>query len=201
MDQIIQLLQHYDGQLLLFIQNYLRFEQITPAVKIITHLGDKGILWIALTILLLIPRKTRRIGLVAAIALAFSFCVNDLIIKHLVNRVRPYDAIQGLVRLIGPESSTSFPSGHSSAAFATTTGILLASHKKWPVWPKLLIVFFACVIAFSRIYVGVHYPSDVIMGMVVAISCSLIGYLVFCKVELNLKKRKQERDDANALIM
>lgn len=191
----------WDTDVLFWFQDHLRADWLNPIMKVITHLGDGGIIWILLCIALLIPKKTRRIGLVAAIALAFSFCVNDLIIKHLVNRVRPYDAIQGLVRLIGPESSTSFPSGHSSAAFATTTGILLASHKKWPVWPKLLIVFFACVIAFSRIYVGVHYPSDVIMGMVVAISCSLIGYLVFCKVELNLKKRKQERDDANALIM
>ena len=191
----------WDTDVLFWFQDHLRADWLNHIMKVITHLGDGGIIWILLCIALLIPKKTRRIGLVAAIALAFSFCVNDLIIKHLVNRVRPYDAIQGLVRLIGPESSTSFPSGHSSAAFATTTGILLASHKKWPVWPKLLIVFFACVIAFSRIYVGVHYPSDVIMGMVVAISCSLIGYLVFCKVELNLKKRKQERDDANALIM
>lgn len=191
----------WDTDVLFWFQDHLRADWLNPIMKVITHLGDGGIIWILLCIALLIPKKTRRIGLVAAIALAFSFCVNDLIIKHLVNRVRPYDAIQGLVRLIGPESSTSFPSGHSSAAFSTTTGILLASHKKWPVWPKLLIVFFACVIAFSRIYVGVHYPSDVIMGMVVAISCSLIAYLVFCKVELNLKKRKQERDDANALIM
>ena len=191
----------WDTDVLFWFQDHLRADWLNPIMKVITHLGDGGIIWILLCIALLIPKKTRRIGLVAAIALAFSFCVNDLIIKHLVNRVRPYDAIQGLVRLIGEQSSTSFPSGHSSAAFATATGILLASHKKWPVWPKLLIVFIACMIAFSRIYVGVHYPSDVIMGMVVAISCSLIVYLVFCKVELNLKKRKQERDDANALIM
>ena len=191
----------WDTDILFFIQDHLRVDWLNPIIKVITHLGDKGIIWILLCIALMIPKKTRRVGLVAAIALAFSFCINDLIIKHLVNRVRPYDLIEGLTCLIGPESSSSFPSGHAAAAFSTTTGILLASHKKWPIWPKIVIVAFAFLMALTRLYVGVHYPSDVLTAMVVSTSCALIAYLIFSKVELNLKKRKQERDDANALIM
>ncbi len=189
MDQIIQLLQHYDGQLLLFIQNYLRFEQITPAVKIITHLGDKGILWIALTILLLIPRKTRRIGLVSLLALAGSYCITNLFLKNYVARIRPYEVVNGLTCLIQKADDWSFPSGHASASFASAVAI-------YKCRPKLLgiaCMIMAFLISLSRLYVGIHYPSDVICGAIIGTLLGLIMFWLFGEKKYKKRARRARR--------
>lgn len=108
------------------------------------------------------------------LALFFSLCVNNLFLKQIVARTRPYDAIPDLVPLVAKLTDFSFPSGHSAAAFSAAGVFVRTLPKRFGI-PLLL---FAVVIALSRLYVGVHYPSDVLCGIISGI---LLSYAAqFC---------------------
>lgn len=161
----------WDGNLLMDIQHFVIHEGLTPLVKFITHLGDAGSIWIALILLMLCFKKTRRVGAVAATALIISFVINNLMLKNLVGRIRPYEMFAGVQRLVGKPSDWSFPSGHSAASFVTATVMFRELPRKYGV-PALTLAF---LIALSRLYVGVHYPLDVLCG---ALSGTIIALLV-----------------------
>ena len=143
-----------DGDILLWIQDNLR------AMKFITYLANGGALWIGICVLLLILKKTRTTGIVCSCSLAVTFLINNIILKNIIARTRPYEVVEGLNRIIGAQSDYSFPSGHSGASFAVAVVMFMEMPKKYGV-PALIV---ATLIAFSRLYVGVHYPFDVIAG-------------------------------------
>ncbi|NLV85763.1 MAG: phosphatase PAP2 family protein [Clostridiales bacterium] len=153
---------NFDALILLFIQEHLRNEFLDPLVVFITRLGDNGIMWILLSLALLIPKKTRGGGFETLMCLLLAFLINDLILKDLFARIRPYELIEGLTILVPPETSFSFPSGHTNASFACATALTLSFGKKgaWAYIP-------AAAISLSRLYVGVHYPTDVLGGILV----------------------------------
>lgn len=186
MDQILNTLLNIDGQILLFIQNHLRFEQITPVVEVITHLADKGLLWIVITIILLIPKKTRRVGVISFLALAGSYCITNLFLKNYVARIRPYEVIDGLNCLIAKADDWSFPSGHASASFACAVAI----YKSRPKLLGIACMIMAFLISFSRLYVGIHYPSDVICGAIIG---TLVGLIMFWLFGEKSAKRRARR--------
>ncbi len=164
---MLTFIQNIDGQLLLLIQKYVRSECLTPVMKGITHLGDAGIFWILLTIVLFLFPKSRKAGIVSAAALLLSLLITNLILKNLVMRIRPYEVVDGLKLLVAPQWDTSFPSGHTSASFASAAALWKKAPGKW----SLLALILAFLIAFSRLYVGVHYPTDVLAGLLVGIGC------------------------------
>ena len=94
MDTLLQL----DGNILLWIQEHVRNDALTPVMKFITHLGDAGWIWIALTIMFLLVKKMRSTGVLMTCSLVGSLIVNNLILKNLVARTRPYEAVDGLQR-------------------------------------------------------------------------------------------------------
>jgi undecaprenyl-diphosphatase len=152
----------------------------------VTVLGNGGWIWLFLSGLLMIPKKTRDIGVTALEALATCAILTNLILKKLIDRTRPYDALEQLQILIRKETDSSFPSGHTSASFAAATvyakmgGFLLGI-------PGYLL---ASLIAISRLYVGVHYPSDVIAGMGVGIFSA--GATMRGKARVLAGERKKE---------
>ena len=148
-----------DGQILLWIQEHLRSDMATPVMEFITHLGDTAFIWIGMAAVFFVLRKTRRTGVETATALLFSLLANNVILKNLVARVRPYEVVEGLTLLIEKQPDWSFPSGHAASSFAAATVIWL-NHRRCG-WLALVL---AALIAFSRLYVGVHYPSDVVFG-------------------------------------
>lgn len=152
-------IQNFDASVLLYIQDYLRTPFWNTFFVIFSRLGDSGILWTALGLALLFPEKTRRHGFDVLLCLAAAFLISDCIIKPLVARPRPYNMIDGLTILVAPLSSYSFPSGHTNASFAAALALTLAFGKKG-AWAYL----FAALIAVSRLWVGVHYPTDVLCG-------------------------------------
>lgn len=146
----------------------------TPAgdifMPVITSLGNAGIIWILLAALLLIIPKTRKTGAVLAIALVLDVVLCNGIIKNLAARMRPYDRNPVVELLIHKPIDYSFPSGHTAASFAAVSALYFAGEKH--MWKPVLVL--AVLIAFSRLYLYVHYPTDVIGGAVLGILC---GYL------------------------
>jgi len=120
----------------------------------ITRLGDAGIIWIVLSIVLLLIPKTRKSGAVMVAALVVDVLLCNIVLKNLVARTRPYDVNTGVHLLVAKLHDYSFPSGHTAASFTSVTALYLAGEKK--LWKFALVL--ACLIAISRLYLYVHYP-------------------------------------------
>lgn len=175
-----------DGNILLWIQDNIRFDFLNPIMKGITMMGDNGLIWIALALLLTAIPKTRKVGIVCLCSMAVTFIVCNLGMKNIVARTRPYEVIDGLQRLVAAETSYSFPSGHSSSAFACAVVIFKEMPKKFGI-PALS---FAIIIALSRLYVGVHYPSDVLSGVLLGTILALLTCYVYHKIVKDKSKIK-----------
>lgn len=172
-------LYELDVNILLFVQEHLRFDFLTPILKFLTMLGDHGMLWIGIALLLILVKRTRPIGATAGASLAINALLVNVFLKNIVARTRPYEVIDGLTRLVGEQSDFSFPSGHTSSAFSVAVVIFLLMPKKYGV-PALIV---ATLIAYSRLYVGVHYPSDVIGGLIIGILAAVICVAIYKKIE------------------
>ena len=114
----MELLQQLDLSILLFIQEHLRVAWMNGFWDFITHFGDGGVFWILLTLALLILKKTRKVGIVAACSLLLGFLITNVTLKPLVDRVRPYHYSDAIIPLGRIPSEASFPSGHTSASFS-----------------------------------------------------------------------------------
>ena len=139
----------------------------------ITRLGDAGIIWIVLSIVLLLIPKTRKSGAVMVVALVVDVLLCNIVLKNLVARTRPYDVNTGVHLLVAKLHDYSFPSGHTAASFAAVTALFFAKEKYR--YPALVL---AVLIAFSRLYLYVHYPTDILGGILVGILCGVIAYLI-----------------------
>ena len=182
METILQ----WDGGILLWIQETLRTDWLTPVMKAVTFLGDSGWFWIVLALALCCFRPTRRAGVAAAIALLLSLLVNNICLKPLIDRIRPYELVEGLICLVSPPGDASFPSGHAGASFAAAAAMFPYLRRRWGV----CLLVLAGLIALSRLYVGVHYPTDVMFG---ALSGIIIGVIV-CRVWDRMAGKENERD-------
>ena len=173
-----------DVGFLLFLQDSVRNPILNSIMIFITSLGNGGMLWIAATILLMIPKKTRKVGLMSAIALLGSLIINNNLIKNLVQRPRPFRTFPELQIIIPTPSEFSFPSGHTSSSFAAAAVFYRHLPKKLGVSSVVL----AGLIGFSRLYVGVHYPTDVLAGVIMGI---LLSYMAEFLVDFIGKKLKK----------
>lgn len=155
------------------LQNAIRCEFLDWFMPLVTSLANSGIFWILLAATLLCFRKTRRIGVTMAIALIFGLIAGNLTLKPLTARIRPYDFDPSIVLLIPPEHEFSFPSGHTLASFEGAVSIFLW-HKKYGIAALIL----AALIAFSRLYLMVHYPIDVIVGAILGSAFAYAAYKI-----------------------
>lgn len=181
---MLDTLQNLDGGFLLFLQGSVRNQVLNSIMIFITSLGDGGMIWIAATILLLIPKKTRKIGIMSAVALLGSLIINNNIVKNIVQRPRPFVTFTDLQIIIPTPSEFSFPSGHTSSSFAAAAVFYRYLPKKLGI-PSVIL---AGLIGFSRLYVGVHYPTDVIAGAIMGISLSYMAEFLVSFVSRKLKK-------------
>ena len=177
---MLQLILEADRNILLFIQEFLRFEWLNPIVIFFTHLGDGGAVWILSAALLLIKKQYRKTGILAATALLIGFLVTNLLLKNLIMRPRPYDAVLELHALV-MERGWSFPSGHSTSSMAAGTVMFL----RMPHTTGIPILILAIIICLSRLYVGVHYPTDVICGALVGM------FAAVCALQIVERREKK----------
>jgi len=146
--------------------NFLDF-----VMPIITTLTNAGILWVGLALVFLFSRRTRRMGVTMGIALILGLVVGNIVLKPLVGRIRPYDFDPTITLIIPPEIEFSFPSGHSLAAFEGAVSIFLY-RRRWGI-PALVL---AALTAFSRVYLQVHYPTDVICGSLLGAAFAVLAF-------------------------
>jgi len=166
---MLQTIQAIDETLILFIQNNLRFEPLNQIMKVITYAGEAGMIWILLSLFFIFVKKDKKTGLVLLAGLAISYIINDIIIKNLIMRPRPFVDIPTLTALIKYPSSPSFPSGHAVSSFCFSYIVSALQGKRWR-WCYIM----AFIIAASRSYVGVHYVSDILIGAILGILIAII---------------------------
>jgi undecaprenyl-diphosphatase len=175
MDMFSFLAENFDLPILEWIAAYLWCPFLDAVMPVITLLGDAGIFWIAIAVVLLFFPKTRKIGLGMGAALIMGLLLCNLTLKPLIARIRPYDyQLQyfgtNIKLLIEAQHDFSFPSGHTIASFEAATVIML-NHKKAGIAALIL----ASLIAFSRLYLYVHYPTDVIASVILGTALGFIG--------------------------
>lgn len=152
----------------------------------VTKLGDAGIFWIILTLIFLIIPKMRKTGVTMAAALIVDLLLCNVLLKNLVARTRPYDVNTTVELLVAKLRDYSFPSGHTAASFASVAALYFAGEKK--LWKPALVL--ACLIAVSRLYLYVHYPTDVLGGVVIGIIAGYLGYRLVKVLEDKFSRMK-----------
>lgn len=150
------------------IQNVFANRVMDIVMRIFSHLGDVGAIWIVTGLALILMPEYRRTGAAVLVSLALSAIICNGIIKNIVGRARPYSYEQ-LDLLIRPPKDASFPSGHTSASVAAVMAMALTGFSWWPLFAVI-----AFLIAFSRMYLYVHFPTDIFGGAAFGL---LIGWL------------------------
>lgn len=172
----MELIQQFDWSVLHWIQDNLSCGFMDVAMKIFTILGNAGILWLGAAFIMLFFKSYRRCGIHILFVSAMGLLVVNLIIKNLVARDRPCWLEPEFVLLVAEPHDFSFPSGHSFQSFASATAIFI-HHKKLGIGALCI----AALIAFSRLYLYVHFPTDVICGTLIGIVLAVICWLIMEK--------------------
>lgn len=164
---MLQQLQAFDWQFLWLIQK-IQSPFLDFWIPKLTALGNGGILWIILALVLLLIPKTRRCGISLVIALLLVFLLGNCLLKPLLARPRPFMQSADVTLLIPPPSDFSFPSGHTYSGIAAAI-VIWYYHRRWGIAAMIL----ALLIAFSRLYLMVHFPSDILGGILLGIFCAI----------------------------
>lgn len=167
---------------------------LTPIMRVISFTGDKGIVLLILALILCLFAKTRKMGICMFGAICCGALMTNIILKETICRTRPYEASE-LFRefwtFVGAheESEFSFPSGHTTAAAAAATGLWLAGGKKY----LAVSIPYVALMAASRNYFIVHYPTDVIAGAIVGTLAGIIAYWITLLIYRILRKYQDKK--------
>lgn len=175
MDMLSYLAEHFDLPILDWIAANLWCPFLDAVMPVVTALGNGGIFWIVMAVVLMLIPRYRKAGFSMGAALLMGLILCNLILKPLVARIRPYDyqlehfgvTIQ---LLIATPHDFSFPSGHTIASFEAATALLL--HNRKLGIPAMVI---AVLVAFSRLYLYVHYPTDVLASVILGVGLAFLG--------------------------
>ncbi|MFR3309799.1 MAG: phosphatase PAP2 family protein [Christensenellales bacterium] len=172
MGAFLEAVTTWDASVITAIYENVHSAFLTMFFRIVTLLGEGGIFWIAVAVILLFFKKTRRSGICIGASLLIGVIVGNGIIKNVVARPRPYDAIAGIESVVSHLSDYSFPSGHSLCCFEAATALAM-NRTKWAI-PAYVG---AVLVAVSRLFLFVHYPTDVICGALLGVLFGVLGSL------------------------
>lgn len=168
---------------ILYLINNIHNNILDKIMITLTNLGDAGIIWIIIAIILLFIKKTRKCGILMLISMILGLIIGNGILKNLIQRQRPCWIDTNILLLIPNPTDFSFPSGHTLASFEASIMILLHS-KKWGI-PAIIL---SILIAFSRMYLFVHFPTDILGGAILGTTISILVYYVSEKI---IKAKKE----------
>lgn len=182
----------FDLPILDWIQAHMQCTFLDKTMPIVTLFGDGGIFWIAVALVLLCIPRYRKVGFSMGAALILGVVVCNITLKPIVARIRPYDFQwehfqKEIILLIDAQHDYSFPSGHTIASFEACTVLLI--HDKRLGIPATVLAF---LIAFSRLYLYVHYPTDVIFSFFAGILFAFLGTWIVKLIYAKLPRGKFE---------
>lgn len=178
-------INNFDNYILLAIRKHLNNKFFDGIMPIITSLGNLGAIWIAISIVLFLNDSNRMTGYIVILTLLISTLIGEGVIKHIVRRDRPCSASFKEL-LVSKPITYSFPSGHTLSSFASAS-VLSIYFSQY----RIIFLFIAFLIAVSRLYLYVHYPTDVLAGIILGVLCSklvifiiqsnyLTKFMVYC---------------------
>ena len=174
----------FDSVLLNWFQS-IQNDILTGIFEVITTLGEGGIIWILIGLLLLVGRRTRWLGITVLIALLFTLLVGNLTLKPLVARPRPCWRHPEIPLLIANPKDFSFPSGHSMSSFAAASAIWM-----WNRRAGVVALAGAVIMAATRLYFYVHYPTDVVAGMLIGVVLGVLAYGIVDRVRRRWEEKR-----------
>lgn len=191
----LEMLYAIDFSILDFIQSTFKCVFLDYIMAFFSYIGEVGGIWIITAVILMCFRKTRATGAMVLSAVILGYLIGELGLKHFVARPRPFVENPAIQPFIAPPHGYSFPSGHSCSSFAAAT-VLLMRDKRFGI-PALAV---AVLIAFSRLYNYVHFPSDVLTGILLGVICAFVVAFIFRKTGLDRRlsgdlKYKGSTDD------
>ena len=167
-----------------WIQAHLRCGFLDAVLPVISWTSNHGEIWILLALCLLAAKKSRRQGGTVAVALLMDLLCCNMFLKPLIGRVRPFAVNPAVELLVAAPLDASFPSGHTAVSFAAVFALKASGS---PLWKPALVL--ASVIAFSRLYLYVHWPTDVLAGILLGAALGYAADLVVKKGLERMKKR------------
>lgn len=187
LDTVFRWIQHWDETILRWITENLRLPLLDKLMVAYTRLGNAGWIFIAASVAMLCIRRTRRASVSSLSAMTLGLLLTNLILKPAVARPRPWIVMEGFVPLTTSGDMNSFPSGHTCAAFSFGMALCVALPQRWA---KAAALTAAALMGFSRLYVGVHFPTDVLGGTVVGVFCGYAGAWIVDRVTRWYRGRK-----------
>ncbi len=175
-----------------FIHQYLNFNFLDLFFKIITYSGNNGAIFIVFSIILLINKKTRKLGLYCLVSLAIGALITNVSLKPLIVRTRPYEYSNIMIKILKP-TDYSFPSGHTTAGFAIAFTLLKERFTYGKQKIYLYVLAFAILMAYSRLYFYVHFPSDVLAGVLIGYIASTLAKYLVDKLDEKLNTRTKNQ--------
>lgn len=182
-------IQNIDNTILNFIQANLHNLLFDKMMPLISRIGDISTIWLIVAVVFLLIPKYRKYGMMIVFAVLLAAFIGEVVLKNLVERVRPCNINTVFPILIPRPTDFSFPSGHTSSSFAAAT-IIWKAKRKFGILALLLASF----IAFSRLYLYVHYPTDILAGLVLGLLCALTVNAVIDSI---YKKKLLDTEKAN----
>lgn len=179
---MVDFITQWDFSLLYLIQENLRTPFLDSIAVPFSNVFNGGILWFVLCAVLLLFRKTRSTGVLILFSMAVAYLTGEVALKNIICRLRPCNIDTSVILALKMPSSYSFPSGHTASSFAAATAIF-AKNKKWGT----VAICLGALVGFSRLYLFVHFPTDVLAGMVLGILSGVFAVFIFRKFSLEAK--------------
>jgi len=169
-ERVISFFYNLDLQCFNWVNHALHNSVLDVIMPMLSNAGTAGLIWVILSMILLVTGRpgTKKAALLMLVALAASYLTGECL-KHIFQRPRPFITVPDVKLLVQPPHSFSFPSEHAANAFAA--GVVLMQKLPGLAW---FFIILAIAMAFSRVYVGVHYPIDVLFGSLLGTACAVL---------------------------
>lgn len=186
-------LMDIDEDILLYIQENIRSATADTIMKAVTHLGDMGIFWIMIIFVLFLSQKYKKTAFIMALTIALGLIITNLILKNSVHRIRPFHAIEELFPLIPKPKDWSFPSGHATSSIGCGIAMLRNLPKKYGISGFTIGI----LIAVSRIYLGVHYTTDIVAGALIGTVSAFSSEKIVNKADKIISEKRKSKKSPN----